>query len=124
LIHSATISTDASSSFRNRPKEKHLDIFNDCELYVNILLHPLVPPQRILSEKRAREVLNDYAISLDGPYPAMPLILTSDPVAKFLGARHGQMIIVKRPCYTQLLPGGEKATTISYRAVVTPAVTQ
>ena len=124
LIHSATISTDANSSFRNRPRNRHLDLFNDSELYVNILLHPLVPPQKILSEEKALAVLKDYAVPMDGAYPGMPLILTTDSVAKFLGARHSQIIIIKRPSYTQLLPGKKRATTISYRYVVTPSVNQ
>jgi DNA-directed RNA polymerase subunit H (RpoH/RPB5) len=124
LVHAATISTDANASFRNRPRSKYLDLFNDCELYVNILLHPLVPPQRVLPDDKSLALLKEYAVPMDGAHPGMPLILSTDAVAKFLGARQDQVIIVRRPSYTQLLPGGKRATTISYRYVVTPSVNQ
>jgi DNA-directed RNA polymerase I, II, and III subunit RPABC1 len=119
LIHNSKISADAKTNFCNLPETKHLEIFFDGELYINVLKHPYVPPHKILSQTEADRILKKYAVVIKkGEYPGMPLILATDPIAKFLSARQGQVIEITRPSYTQILPDGKKATIPSYRYVV------
>lgn len=127
LIHNSKISSDAKSSFSNQAKalgvddKRNLDIFHDSELYINIFKHHLVPEHRILPEHKKQQIITKYSIPIkQGEYPGMPLILTTDAPAKLLGARAGQIILIKRPSCTQILEDGTKCMTISYRYVVTP----
>lgn len=73
----------------------------------NILSHKLVPEHKVLSEKEKEEVLRRYGASLR----QFPRILASDPVVKELGAKPGDLIMVRRKSPT----AGE---SIYYRVVV------
>ncbi len=99
--------------------QRHLDIFFDSELYKNPFGDRLTPPQCIVSAKERQEILTMYNIKLvKGEYPGMPLVPTTDPAIKFLGARRDEMIRTEQPCYTQILPDGSRPTIPSYRYVV------
>ncbi|MGC9037384.1 MAG: DNA-directed RNA polymerase subunit RpoH/Rpb5 C-terminal domain-containing protein [Candidatus Micrarchaeia archaeon] len=54
--------------------------------------HYLVPPHRILSEKEAERVLAELKI----PASKLPKIFVTDPQAKKLGAKVGQIIEIDR----------------------------
>jgi DNA-directed RNA polymerase subunit H len=76
-------------------------------LEFNILDHELVPKHIILSEKEKEEVLKKYRATLK----QLPRILSSDPVAKAIGAKPGDVIKIIRKSPT----AGE---SIYYRIVV------
>ncbi len=73
----------------------------------NIFEHYLVPKHEILSPEEKDEVLKEYRVE---PYQ-FPLIKTSDPIAKVIGARFGDLIKIVRKSPT----AGEY---VSYRYVV------
>lgn len=73
----------------------------------NIFEHYLVPKHEILSPEEKEEVLKKYRVE---PYQ-FPLIKTSDPIAKVIGARFGDLIRIVRKSPT----AGEY---VSYRYVV------
>lgn len=73
----------------------------------NIFEHYLVPKHEILSPRGKEEVLKKYRVE---PYQ-FPLIKTSDPIAKAIGARFGDLIRIVRKSPT----AGEH---VSYRYVV------
>jgi DNA-directed RNA polymerase subunit H len=59
---------------------------------VNILEHELVPQHILLSEEEAKRVLKRMGISK----MQLPWMLASDPVAKALGAKPGDVVMILR----------------------------
>ncbi len=85
---------------------------DNCPMVVDIkkeiiLNHELVPKHEILSEEEAQELLEKPGISKK----QLPRIYVSDPVAKILGAKPGDVIKITRKSPT----AGE---SIYYRVVV------
>lgn len=74
---------------------------------VNILEHEWVPEHEILSPEEAAEVLKKLGVK---PIE-LPWLLTSDPVAKAIGAKPGDIVRIRRKSPT----AGE---IIVYRYVV------
>ncbi|MEM5790550.1 MAG: DNA-directed RNA polymerase subunit H [Candidatus Aenigmatarchaeota archaeon] len=73
----------------------------------NILSHKLVPKHEILDEKEKEELLKRYGITLR----QLPRILSSDPVARALDAKPGDVIRIRRKSLTA-------RESIYYRVVV------
>jgi len=73
----------------------------------DIRLHVLVPKHEVLPKEEAREVLERYKVA---PHQ-LPLIKSTDPAAKAIGAKHGDIIKITRNS-----PTAGKA--IAYRYVI------
>jgi DNA-directed RNA polymerase subunit H len=69
--------------------------------------HVLVPKHEILSKEKAKEVLERYKVS---PHQ-LPLIKSSDPVAKAIGAKPGDILKITRDSPTA-------GRAIAYRFVI------
>jgi len=76
-------------------------------MHFNILKHDLVPHHSILSKKEAKKILEAYNIKKD----QLPKILVTDPVARAIGARVGDIIKIIRKSPT----AGE---SVAYRLVI------
>ncbi len=74
-----------------------IQIFWIDTLLFNITKHELVPPMRILNEAEKQDIFEKANIS---NYNQFPLILKSDPVAKFYGMRKGELAEITRPSVT------------------------
>jgi DNA-directed RNA polymerase subunit H (RpoH/RPB5) len=73
-----------------------IQIFSLDNLSFNITKHELVPKMRIMTPEESNEILERFSI-----IPSqMPQILKSDPQAKFLGVRKGDMCEIIRPSET------------------------
>lgn len=77
------------------------------ERQISILEHELVPQHRVLSPEEAQEVLKRYGVQPQ----QLPYMLVSDPVAKAIGAKPGDIVEIKRKSET----AGE---AVYYRLVV------
>lgn len=73
-----------------------IQIFSLDKLLFNITKHELVPRMRILSSNEAKLVLEKYSVKTT----QMPQILKSDPQAKFLGVKKGDMCEIIRASET------------------------
>ena len=73
----------------------------------DVMQHDLVPRHEVLSEEDSHIILEKYGVTSD----QLPKILASDPVARAIRARPGQVIKIKRKSPT----AGE---SIAYRLVV------
>lgn len=73
----------------------------------DVMKHDLVPRHEILSESEARAILERYKVTPD----KLPKILSSDPVARAMRARSGQIIKIKRESETA-------GIAIAYRYVI------
>ncbi|MEM1508885.1 MAG: DNA-directed RNA polymerase subunit H [Thermofilaceae archaeon] len=59
---------------------------------INILEHELVPQHILLSEEEASKILKRIGVSRR----QLPWILASDPVAKAIGAKPGDVVMIIR----------------------------
>jgi len=78
-------------------KKIMVQIFWIDTLLINITKHELVPEMRILNEEEKQDVFQKANIS---NFIQMPLILKTDPVAKFYGLIRGDMVEIIRPSPT------------------------
>ncbi|MEM0358914.1 MAG: DNA-directed RNA polymerase subunit H [Candidatus Hadarchaeales archaeon] len=69
--------------------------------------HVLVPEHRVLSEEEKEEILRKYKVK---PHQ-LPLMKSTDPVARAIGAKPGDIVEVKRESPTA-------GRTLAYRYVV------
>ena len=73
-----------------------IDYFKESELQMNILNHVLVPKHEILSDEQKEELLKMYKCK----EVQLQKMLSSDPVARFFGARRGQVFKITRTSET------------------------
>ena len=73
-----------------------VEVFSLGELVVNITEHELVPKHIILSDEEKQTLLKKYRLKES----QLPKILTSDPVARFLGLVKGQVVKIIRASET------------------------
>ena len=72
-------------------------VFTIEKLLINIMKHELVPEHRILTEEEKKAMLEQFDIS---GYSQLPVILKTDPVAKFLGMQRGDVCEIRKPSET------------------------
>lgn len=71
-----------------KPAYKNVEVFLQQSLVFNITKHELVPEHRILTEEEEK--------SIGFNKKELPIILKSDPVAKYYGMKPGQVCKIKR----------------------------
>lgn len=84
------------------------ETFSLQRLQYNVSRHALVPPHERLSDGAVQELLATYMLP---DKRALPSIQSSDPVAKYLGLRPGDVVKVTRP-------SASAGTTTFYRHCV------
>ncbi len=93
---------------RNEAKKNRIELVSTKSLpSFDIFKHELVPKHEILSEEEAEELLKRYRIK---PYQ-IPRINASDPAAKMIGAKPGDIIKIIRKSPTA-------GRSVAYRYVV------
>lgn len=70
-----------------------LELFTISELLANISRHVIVPKHVLLSKERADRVLAEYNTTI----AELPKMYDSDPMARYIGARAGDMVEIIRP---------------------------
>eukprot|EP00286_Rhodomonas_abbreviata_P001270 CAMPEP_0181288980 /NCGR_PEP_ID=MMETSP1101-20121128/637_1 /TAXON_ID=46948 /ORGANISM="Rhodomonas abbreviata, Strain Caron Lab Isolate" /LENGTH=185 /DNA_ID=CAMNT_0023393169 /DNA_START=246 /DNA_END=799 /DNA_ORIENTATION=+ len=73
-----------------------LNVFFEVELVLNITQHDMVPAHRLLQPGEKRKLLARYKVRVE----QLPRILLSDPVAKYLGLRRGDVVEILRASET------------------------
>lgn len=84
-----------------------LELFTLNDLLVNISRHALTPKHALLSPERAEQVLAEYHATA----AEMPKMYDTDPMARYIGAKAGDMVEVVRPSITSGL-------STAYRVVI------
>lgn len=73
-----------------------LEFFKFDDLLINISKHELVPKHELCSEEEKRLVLKKYRAK----ETQLPKILQTDPMARYLGARKGELVKINRDSET------------------------
>lgn len=98
--------TPPARTFLQKVTNVHIEYFMDSEVIFNITKHKLVPLHIKLSNEDKQEILQRYNATLNH----LPRILSSDPVARFYGAKTGDIFKIIRTSPTA-------GRSISYRAL-------
>jgi DNA-directed RNA polymerase I, II, and III subunit RPABC1 len=85
--HRSLVATAAANGSKLHP-------FTLAELQFNITRHSLVPTHRVLTDAEVGDLMR--RLRLPSKF-ALPVILSSDPVARYLGLETGSVVCVTRP---------------------------
>lgn len=98
IIANKGLNTSAEKLLKdiNIDEKYHLEYFHVEDLMVNISKHVLVPKHELCDEEEKQMVLRKYRAKEQ----QLPKILVSDPMAKYLGARKGNLVKITRDSTT------------------------
>lgn len=83
--------------FKKMGNKYYTQIFEIGKLIINIMEHEFVPEHTIISNEEKQKLLERFDIST---FTQLPIIMKSDPVAKFIGMRRGDVCRIIRPSET------------------------
>ena len=96
IVISGMLSSQAKQKLADINIELQVECFNISELMVNITEHAYVPKHILLSDEQKSELMKRYRIKES----QLPKILHSDPVAKYLGLKRGDVVKIIRSSET------------------------
>ena len=96
IIISGILTSQAKQKISDINFELQVECFNIAELMVNITEHTYVPKHFLLSDDEKSMLLKRYKIKES----QLPKILSTDPVARYLGLRKGNVVKIIRDSET------------------------
>lgn len=96
IIISGQLTSQAKQKISDINYELQIECFNICELMVNITEHEYVPKHILLNDEEKNTLLKRYKIKES----QLPKILVTDPVARYLGLRKGNVVKIIRDSET------------------------
>lgn len=107
LVYKNAITSFAKQFITTDVNDLFVQVFSETELSFNITKHVLVPKHEVLTNDEAKQIMRTYRVGLKH----FPLILSSDPVARYYGLLPGNMVRITRKSPTA-------GTYVSYRVTV------
>lgn len=92
LVYKSSITTFAKQFISTDVNDLNVQVFSENELSFNITKHELVPKHEVLTPTEKKTVLTKYKTMAKN----FPMLLSSDPVARYYGALPGTMIRITR----------------------------
>ena len=96
IIISGQLTSQAKQKLADINNELQVECFNIYELMVNITEHSYVPKHILLGDEDKSLLLKRYKIKES----QLPKILTTDPIARYLGLRRGDIVKIIRDSET------------------------
>ena len=96
IIISGNLTSQAKQKLTDINLELQVECFNLSELMVNITEHTYVPKHILLTDEEKNILLKRYKIKEN----QLPKILSTDPVARYLGLRRGNVVKIIRDSET------------------------
>ena len=96
IVISGVLSSQAKQKLADINIELQVECFNISELMVNITEHAYVPKHILLTEEQKKDLMKRYRIKEN----QLPKILHTDPVAKYLGLKRGDVVKIIRSSET------------------------
>jgi DNA-directed RNA polymerase I, II, and III subunit RPABC1 len=96
IIISGILTSQAKQKIGDINFELQVECFNIADLMVNITEHSYVPKHYVLSDEEKSMLLKRYKIKDS----QLPKILATDPVARYLGLRRGNVVKIIRDSET------------------------
>lgn len=92
LVYKSVITAFAKQFIISDVHDINVQVFSENELSFNITKHELVPKHEVLTTQQRNEIVRKYKAGLKH----FPLMLSSDPVARYYGALPGTMMKITR----------------------------
>lgn len=96
IVYREMLTPSATKVMKEMAPKYQIEPFKEEELLVNITKHQLVPKHEILSPEEKELLLKRYKLK----ETQFPRIFSTDPVARYYGMRHGNVIRIIRPSET------------------------
>lgn len=96
LVYKTAITTFAKQFITTDVNDLFVQAFSERELSFNVTKHHLVPKHEVLTTDEKRNVVKRFRT----PMKQFPLMLSSDPVARYFGLLPGAMVKITRPSPT------------------------
>ena len=96
IVISGQLTSQAKQKLIDINYELQVECFKISELMVNITEHSYVPKHILLTQEEKKQLLKRYKIREN----QLPKILTTDPVAKYLGLKKGDVVKIIRDSET------------------------
>jgi DNA-directed RNA polymerase I, II, and III subunit RPABC1 len=97
ISNEAMFDNQLDGLFKKMDNKYYTQIFEISKLIINIMEHEFVPEHTIISKEEKQKLLERFDIAT---FTQLPIILKSDPVAKFIGMRRGDVCKIIRPSET------------------------
>lgn len=95
LVYPNAVTSSAKKYVEKTPKIR-VELFAENELYVNIMKHERMPNFRVFSDKEKSQFLQKTDLDEN----QLPRIMSTDPVARYLGLRRGAILEIIRKSET------------------------
>ncbi|ORZ39654.1 RNA polymerase Rpb5 domain-containing protein [Catenaria anguillulae PL171] len=92
IVHKQPLGPQAKGIVNSSSDKYRLEAFEEAELVVNITKHTLVPKHEKLEPEEKKTLLERYRLK----ETQLPRIPSSDPVARYLGLRRGEVVKIIR----------------------------